>query len=117
MNDSLFLEKHYIRCFLNGDKIETLKIILSPCLVNISDGDMIPIDMFFLKGQDKTFKSYFVPIICKDFWRGQDRTSDNYPPCLVNNSDGDMIPIEMFFEWGRDRDFVNYLVPMPSKYF
>merc|ERR1712131_268167 len=34
------------RCFLNGDKIEILKIILSPCLVNISDGDKIPIDMF-----------------------------------------------------------------------
>ena len=50
-----------------GDKIKILKIILFPCLVNISDGDMIPIDMFFLKGQDKTFKSYFVPIICKDF--------------------------------------------------
>ena len=35
-----------LRCFLNGDKIENLKIILSPCLVNISDGDKIPIDMF-----------------------------------------------------------------------
>ena len=34
-----------LTCFLDGDKIETLKIILSLCHVNISDGDKIPIDM------------------------------------------------------------------------
>ena len=28
-----------LRWFLNGDKIEPVKIILSPCFVNISDGD------------------------------------------------------------------------------
>ena len=53
--------------FLNGDKIQTLKIILSPCLVNISDGDEIPIDMFFEWGQDRDFENYLVPMLSKYF--------------------------------------------------
>ena len=52
--------------FLNGDKIETLKIILSPCIANISDGDKIPIDMIFGWGQDKDFENYLVPILSKN---------------------------------------------------
>ena len=56
-----------LRCFLNGDKIETLKKILSPCLVNICDGDKIPIEMFFEWGQDRDFKNYLVPMPSKYF--------------------------------------------------
>ena len=84
--------------FLNGDKIEPLKIILSPCLVNISDGDKISIEMFFEWRQNRDFENYLVPMLSKF-------------------SDGDKIPIDIFFEWGQDRYFENYLVPMPSKYF
>ena len=32
--------------FLDGEKIKILKIILSPCFVNIFDGDKNPIGMF-----------------------------------------------------------------------
>ena len=53
--------------FLNGDKIEPLKIILSPCLANIFDGDEIPIDMIFGWGQDKDFENYLVPMLSKYF--------------------------------------------------
>ena len=48
-------------------QIETLKITLSPCLVNISDGDKIPIDMFFEWGQDRDFENYLVPMPSKYF--------------------------------------------------
>ena len=54
-------------CFLDGDKTKILKIILSPCLANISDGDKIPIDMIFGWGQDKDFENYLVPILSKFF--------------------------------------------------
>ena len=56
-----------LRCFLNGDMIETFKIILSPCLANISDEDKIPIDMIFGWGQDKEFENYLVPMPSKYF--------------------------------------------------
>ena len=84
--------------FLNRDKIEPLKIILSPCLVNISDWDMIPIDIFFKWGQDKNFKNHLVPMVSTYFCWEQD-------------------PIDIFFEWGQDRTIENYLVSMRSKNF
>ena len=87
-----------LRCFLNVDKIETLKFISSPCLVYISDGDKIPIEMFFEWGLDGNFENFLVPMLSKI-------------------SDGDKIPIDIFFEWGQDRTFENYLVPMLSKNF
>ena len=61
-----------LTCFLVGDKLEPLKIILSPCLVNIFDGDKIPFDKFFEWGQDKTFENYLVPMLSKNFQWGQD---------------------------------------------
>ena len=76
-----------LTCFLDGDKTKILKIILSPCLANISDGDKIPIDMIFGWGQDKNFETYLVPMLSKNFL------------------------------WGQDKNFKNYLVPMLSKYF
>ena len=73
-----------LTCFLDGDKTKILKIILSPCLVNMSDGekipiemppclanisegDKIPIDMIIGWGQDKDFENYLVPILSKYF--------------------------------------------------
>ena len=56
-----------LTCILDGDKTKNLKIILSPCLANISDGDKIPIDMIFGWGQDKDFENYLVPILSKNF--------------------------------------------------
>ena len=56
-----------LTCILDRDKIKVLKIILSPCFVNISDGDMIPIEMFFEWGQDRTFENYLVPMLSKYF--------------------------------------------------
>ena len=53
--------------FFNVDKIETLKIILSPCIVEISDGYKIPIEMFFEGEQDRNFENYLVPILSKHF--------------------------------------------------
>ena len=76
--------------FLNEDKIVILKIILSPCLVDINDRDKIPIVIFFEWGQD---------ILA---------------PCLANIFDGDKILIAMFFEWGQDSNFENHLVSMLS---
>ena len=55
--------------FSDWDKI---KIILSPCLANISDGDKIPIEIFFEWGQDKKFTNYLVPMLSKNFQWGQD---------------------------------------------
>ena len=55
-----------LTCFLDGDKTIFLKIILSLCLANISDGDKIPIDMIFGWGQDKDFENYLVPILSKN---------------------------------------------------
>ena len=71
---------------------------MSPYLVNISDGDKNPIEMFFEWGQDRHIENYLVPMLSKI-------------------SDGDKIPIDIFFEWGQDRTFENYLVPMLSKNF
>ena len=63
--------------FFNGDKTKVLKIILSPCLVNISDGDKIPIVIFFNGDKTKVLK-----IILSPFY--------------INISDGDKIPIAIF---------------------
>ena len=82
--------------FMNWDKTETQKIFLSPCLVNISDGDKIPIDMFCGWGQDIDFILSL---------------------CFKNISDGDKIPINIIFGWGQERNIENFLVPMLSKYF
>ena len=73
-----------LRYFLNRDEIEILKIILStcfvnisdgdkipiempPCLANISNGDKIPIDIIIGWGQDKDFENYIVPMLSKYF--------------------------------------------------
>ena len=81
--------------YLIGDKIVYLKIILSPCLVNICDGDKIPIAMFFNGDKIGNLK-----IILS--------------PCLVNIFDEDKISIVIFSEWGQDRKFENHLVPIQS---
>ena len=118
-----------LRCFLNVDKIETLKFISSPCLVYISDGDKIPIEMFFEWGLDGNFENFLVPMLSKI--SDGDKTPLTYflngdkieplkiilSPCLVKISNGDKIPIDMFFGWGQDRTFENYLVPMHRKNF
>ena len=52
---------------MNGDKIETLEIIFSPCFVNISDWDNIPIEMIFGWGQDRDFENLLVPMLSKYF--------------------------------------------------
>ena len=104
--------------FLNGDKLEPLKIILSPFLVNISDGDKIAIDIFFEWGQDWIFENYLVPMLSKNFLWEQDKILRIIlSPCIVNISDGDNIPINIFFEWGQDRTLENHIVPKLSKYF
>ena len=58
-----------LSCFLNGDKIGNLKIILSPCLVNIFYGDKILIAMFFEWGQDSNFENHLVSMSpsCLDY--------------------------------------------------
>ena len=123
MKYKVICKSHYLVLFfepqtlLNGDKLEPLKI-LSPCLVNISDGDKISIDIFFEWGQDWIFENYLVPMLCKNFLWGQDKNLENYlVPKLCKFSVGDKIPIDIFFEWGQDRTFENYLVPMLSKNF
>ena len=83
---------------MNGDKIKTLKIILSLCFKNISDGDKIPINIIFGWGQEREIENFLVPMLSK-------------------YSNGDKIPIEMFFEWGQDKNFENYLVLMLCKNF
>ena len=65
-----------LKCFLDLDNIKILKIILSPCLVNISDCDKIPIEMFFEWGQDRNFENYLVPMLSKYFRWGQDPNYD-----------------------------------------
>ena len=89
--------KSPLPCFFNRDKIVTLKIILSPCLVNIIDRDKIPIVIFPEWGQDRKFNNHLVPLLSKYF-------------------DGDKIPIVIFFEWGQDCNSENHLVSMLSKY-
>ena len=104
-----------VQSFLNLDKIVILKIILSPCLVDINDGDKIPIV------DCHSFGKYF--------WWKQDPhchflNRDKIvilkiilSPCLVDINDEDKIPIVIFFEWGQDRKYTNHLVSMLSKYF
>ena len=42
----LWRQDPHCNIFFNGDKIVILKIILSPCFVNIFEGDKIPIAIF-----------------------------------------------------------------------
>ena len=114
----------------DGDKIGFLKIILSPCLVNISDGDKIPIIIYFWWGQDRIFENNLVSMLSKYFWWRQDPHYHIFfmgdkigflkiilSPCIVNISDWDKIPIIIYFCWGQDRILENHLVPMLCKNF
>ena len=83
--------------FLDGDKIETLKIILSPCLVNISHillcySNLCPIEIFFGWGQDRKFGNYLVPM-------------------LLNISDGDKIPLICFLNGDKIATLKIFLSP------
>ena len=82
-----------LRCFLNVDKIETLKFISSPCLVYISDGDKIPIEMFFEWGLDGNFENFLVPMLSKI-------------------SDGDKIPIDIIFFDGNKIKILKNFCPL-----
>ena len=114
----------------DGDKIGFLKIILSPCLVNIFDGDKIPIIIYFWWGQDRIFENHLVSMLSKYFWWRQDPHYHIFfmgdkigflkiilSLCLANIFDGDNIPIIICYWWGQDRIFENHLVSMLSKYF
>ena len=56
----------------HGDKIGFLKIILPPRFVIISEGDKIPIVIYFWWGQDRIFENHLVPMLSKYFWWRQD---------------------------------------------
>ena len=113
-----------MQSFLILDKIVILKIILSPCLVDINDRDKIPIVIFFEWGQD-ILSPCLVNIFDGDkiliaMFLNEDKIvilKIILSPCLVNINDGDKIPIVIFFEWGQDRKYKNHLVSMLSKYF
>ena len=83
--------------FCNRDKIVILKIIMSPCLVNLNDGDKIPIVIFFEWGQDRNYKNHLVSMLSKYFWWRPDLHCDVFlngdkivilkiilSPCLVD---------------------------------
>ena len=87
-----------LTCFLDGDKIKILKIVLSPCLANISDGDKISIEMFFEWRQNRDFENYLIPMLSKYFWWGHD-------------------PNWHVFLKGQDKTFKSYFVPIICKDF
>ena len=106
--------------FLDGDKIETLKIILSPCLVNISHillcySNLCPIEIFFGWGQDRKFGNYLVPMLLNI------SNGDKIPidmtlkiilsPCLENISDGDKIPLICFLNGDKIATLKIFLSP------
>ena len=107
--------------FLIGDKldkIEPLKIILSPCLVKISYGDKIKILKIFLSPCLANFLMRTRSPLTYFLYGDKTKILKIIlSPCLVNISDGDKISIDIFFEWGQDWIFENYLVPILSKNF